>query len=355
MRRSHRFALLACLALCLADRPLHAAAAPSRGEVVDTLTVQPSKDGTTVVLATSVPVPPFTCRLDGSDPRQVVIDFPVAASRLKKRYALGGPLVREALVEKSPGPGVALRIRLTLGEAVLASVELAGRGVNLRFRGAPAATAAATAPATAPAPIRQAAQAPVQAPAKAPSQAAAPVPVQGAVPAPSEGAGASTDYLVGAGDKLDITVLGHTELDRVLEVRGDGTIGFPLIGDVPVAGRGLPEISREMTRSLGKDFIVNPQISVNIKEYGSQWVTVIGEVSKPGRQLLRQRMSLIELLAEAGGFTAYANRKQIEILRTEGPDLRRKLAVNLRAIEQGKQKDIPLRAGDVVIIPRRTF
>jgi polysaccharide export outer membrane protein len=94
---------------------------------------------------------------------------------------------------------------------------------------------------------------------------------------------------------------------------------------------------------------------VNIKEYGSQWVTVIGEVNKPGRQLLRQKMSLIELLAEAGGFTAYANRKQLEILRTEGPDLRRKLAVNLRAIEEGKQKDIPLKAGDVVIVPRRTF
>jgi polysaccharide export outer membrane protein len=342
---------VACLALCLDQGPVQAAAAAPRGDVVQALSVQPSKDEAIVTLVTSVPVPRFTCVMDTSDPRQVVIDFPAAASRLKKRYALGAPLVREALVEKSPVPGVALRIRLTLGEAVLASVELAGRGVNLRFRGAPAATAAATAPATAPAPIRQAAQAP----AKAPSQAAAPVPVQGAVPAPSEGAGASTDYLVGAGDKLDITVLGHTELDRVLEVRGDGTIGFPLIGDVPVAGRALPEISREMTRSLGKDFIVNPQISVNIKEYGSQWVTVIGEVSKPGRQLLRQKMSLIELLAEAGGFTAYANRKQIEILRTEGPDLRRKLAVNLRAIEQGKQKDIPLRAGDVVIVPRRTF
>jgi polysaccharide export outer membrane protein len=110
-----------------------------------------------------------------------------------------------------------------------------------------------------------------------------------------------------------------------------------------------------MTRSLGKDFIINPQISVNIKEYGSQWVTVIGEVNKPGRQAFGQKMHLIDLLAEAGGFTAYANRKQIEILRSEGADLRRKLTVNLRSIEEGKRPDVPLRAGDVVIIPRRTF
>ncbi|HYV20134.1 MAG TPA: polysaccharide biosynthesis/export family protein [Verrucomicrobiae bacterium] len=315
--------LVACLASCLAQVPLQAAAAAPPGDVVQALSVQPSKDGTTITLVTSVPVPRFTCVMDKSDPRQVVIDFPAAMSRLKKRYALGDPLVREAQVEKAPGPGVALRIRLTLGEGALAAVELGGQGVNLRFL----AVAAAPIPTAAPA----------------------------AAPAPIETAAASSAYLVGAGDKLDITVLGHTDLDRVLEVRGDGTIGFPLIGDVPVAGRGLSQISSEMTRALGRDFIVNPQISVNIKEYGSQWVTVIGEVNKPGRQLLRQRMSLIELLAEAGGFTAYANRKQIEILRTEGPDLRRKLAVNLRAIEEGKQKDIPLKVGDVVIVPRRTF
>jgi polysaccharide export outer membrane protein len=323
----HGWVLVACLVLGLGHGPLQAAAAAPPGDVVQTLSVQPSKNGTTITLLTSVPVPRFTCVMDQGDPRQVVIDFPAAASRLKKRYALGNPLVREALVEKWPGPGVALRVRLTLGEGTLAAVELAGQGVNLRFRvddAAPIPAAAAAIPAA-----------------------------TAAVPAAS--AAAPVEYLVGAGDKLDITVLGHADLDRVLEVRGDGTIGFPLIGDVPVAGRGLSQISSEMTRSLAKDFIVNPQISVNIKEYGSQWVTVIGEVNKPGRQLLRQRMSLIELLAEAGGFTAYANRKQIEILRTEGPDLRRKLAVNLRAIEEGKKMDIPLKAGDVVIVPRRTF
>jgi polysaccharide export outer membrane protein len=276
---------------------------------------------------TTVPVPQFTCLLDKSDPHQVVIDFPAAASRLKKRYALGSPLVREALVEKSPGPGVALRIRLTLGEGVLAGVELTGQGVNLRFRpGAPA-----------------------------PIQGAGPAPLAARPPAPNEEAATLADYLIGTGDKLEIAVIGHEDLDRVLEVRGDGTIGFPLIGDVPVAGKGLSQIGREMTQSLGKDYIINPQVSVNIKEYGSQWVTVIGEVNKPGRQLLKQKTRLLDLLAEAGGFTAYANRKQIEILRPEGADLRRKMVVNLRAIEEGKSTDVPLTAGDVVIIPRRTF
>ena len=306
--------LVACFASCLAHGTLLAAVAPvapARGDVVQALTFQPSQDGAIVALKTTLPVPQFNCVLDTSDPRQVVIDFPAASGTLKKRYALDSPLVREALVEKSPESGVALRIRLTLGEGAMTAVELAGQGLNLRFKSGP--------------------------------------------PAPIQAAAAPTEYLVGAGDKLDITVLGHADLNRIVEVRGDGTIDFPLIGDVPVAGKALPQINREMTRTLGKDYIVNPQLSVNIKEYGSQWVTIIGEVAKPGRQLLKQKMRLIDLLAEAGGFTAYANRKQIEILRPEGGDLRRKMIVNLKEIEDGKIPDVTLVSGDVVMIPRRSF
>jgi protein involved in polysaccharide export with SLBB domain len=302
---------VACIALCLAQGVLLAATPPPRGDVVQTLTFEPSENGAIVSLKTTVPVPHFSCLLNAVDSHQVVIDFPAATGTLKKRYALDSPLVREALVEKSPEPGVTLRIRLTLAEGVLAAVELGGQGLNLRF--------------------------------------------QGGAPAPIQDAVASTEYLVGAGDKLDITVLGHADLNRVVEVRGDGTIDFPLIGEVPVAGKGLSQIDREMTRTLGKDYIINPQLSVNIKEYGSQWVTVIGEVTKPGRQLLKQKMRLIDLLAEAGGFTAYANRKQIEILRPENGDLRRKVIVNLKNIEDGKQPDVPMMSGDVVMVPRRTF
>jgi polysaccharide export outer membrane protein len=320
--------LVACLALWLANHPLPASAAPATGAVVEALTLKPSKDGVIVALKTSLPVPQFTCLLDKADSHQVVIDFPVATSRLKKRYALDSPLVRLALVEKLPEPGVALRIRLTLGEAALAAVVVAERGLDLRFQ------KDAPAPVAVPVPV--------------------PVPVPNPVTVP-DAAAPPTEYLVGAGDKLDITVLGHADLDRVLEVRGDGTIDFPLVGEFPVAGKGLSQIGREMTRTLGSDYIVSPQVSVNIKEYGSQWVTVIGEVARPGRQLLKQKMRLIDILAEAGGFTAYANRKHIEILRPEGGDLRRKLMVNLKTIEDGKKPDVLLMSGDVVIVPRRSF
>jgi protein involved in polysaccharide export with SLBB domain len=66
-------------------------------------------------------------------------------------------------------------------------------------------------------------------------------------------------------------------------------------------------------------------------------------------------MRLIDLLAEGGGLTPFANRKQIEILRSESNNLRRKLVVNLKTIEDGKTADFRLLAGDVVMVPRRTF
>jgi len=305
-------ALAACLSLCLVSpRLLPAAAAPPRGDAVEALTFQASKDGAIVALKTSIPVPQFTCTLAKSGPRQVVIDFPAATSRLKKRYALDGPLVREALVEKTPEPGLALRIRLNLGEGVLTAVELAGQGLTLRF--------------------------------------------QEGAPAPIQETAASTVYLVGAGDKLEITVFGHADLNRIVEVRGDGAIDFPLIGDVPVAGKGLSQIGRDLAQLLGKDYIVDPKVSVSVREYGSRWVTIIGEVRTPGRHILRLNMRLIDLLAEAGGLSPFANRKQIEILRSESNDLRRKVVVNLKAVEDGKVADLPLLAGDVVIVPRRTF
>jgi len=305
-------ALVLCLALCLAPpRLLLAAAAPPPGDAVEALTFQAAEDGAIVALKTSIPVPRFTCTMAKAEPRQVVIDFPAAKSRLKKRYVLESSLVREALVEKTPEPGLGLRVRLTLGEGVLAAVELAGQGLTLRFHEGP------------------------------------PAPIQEATP--------STEYLVGAGDKLEIAVFGHADLGRIVEVRDNGTIDVPLAGDVPVAGKGLPQISREITRILGKDYIVDPQVSVNVREYGSQWVTVLGEVRTPGRHILGRNMRLIDLLAEAGGLTPFANRKQIEILRSQSNDLRRKLIVNLKAIEDGKAADQPLVASDVVIVPRRTF
>jgi polysaccharide biosynthesis/export protein len=128
---------------------------------------------------------------------------------------------------------------------------------------------------------------------------------------------AAPEYRVGAGDILDITVFGNEDLTRTPTIQPSGVIALPLLGDVPVAGLTVPELQRKLVTLLARDFLVNPQVEVKIKEYQSQSVSVVGEVNLPGRKPLRGRTRLIDVLVEAGGFKPGAS-GEIVITRNEG-------------------------------------
>jgi len=125
------------------------------------------------------------------------------------------------------------------------------------------------------------------------------------------------EYRVGAGDVLDVLVFGSEELSRSATVQTNGTITLPLLGDVPVSGLTTAEVRRKLTTLLARDFLVNPQVEVKVKDYQSQSVSVVGEVNAPGRKPLRGRTRLIDVLVESGGFTPRAS-GDILITRLEG-------------------------------------
>lgn len=124
-------------------------------------------------------------------------------------------------------------------------------------------------------------------------------------------------YTVGPGDVLDVTVFDDPELSRLVTVQHGGEIAFPLLGDVVVAGLSVDEIEHLMEQRLGKDFLVDPHVNVKVKEFRSQWVTAVGEVARPGKYYLNGPMTLLDLLTEAGGFTAQAS-GEIVISRLDG-------------------------------------
>ncbi len=105
-----------------------------------------------------------------------------------------------------------------------------------------------------------------------------------------------SDYLVGPQDALQITVFDEPDLSGIFTVDSDGTITFPLISRVSVDGLAVREIQNEITRQLGDGFLVNPQVSIEIAEYRSQNVYVLGEVANPGIYRLSGQLSLIEVL-----------------------------------------------------------
>ncbi len=142
---------------------------------------------------------------------------------------------------------------------------------------------------------------------------AAPPPTESAAPAASP----SGEYQVGPGDVLEITVYDNPELSRIPTVQTNGAITYPLLGEIQVAGLTVSEVQRKITNLLAKDYLVNPQVEVKVREYQSQWVSVVGELNSPGRKPLRGRTRLIDVLTEAGGFTPRAS-GEVLITRTEG-------------------------------------
>lgn len=115
------------------------------------------------------------------------------------------------------------------------------------------------------------------------------------------------DYRVGPGDVLEIEVYDDPELSGLVTVQHGGEISFPLLGDVSVNGLTAREVRETLTRLLAKDYLVDPQVAVRVKEHRSQWITLVGEVVRPGKYFLQGSKTLLELLTEAGGFTSQAS------------------------------------------------
>jgi polysaccharide export outer membrane protein len=183
-------------------------------------------------------------------------------------------------------------------------------------------------------------------------QAPSPSPAPSAAPAVSQTPSAP-EYRVGAGDVLDVVVFGNDDLSRSPTVQTDGAVSLPLLGDVEVGGLTLPEIQRKLTTLLARDYLVNPQVEVKVKDYQSQFVTVLGEVNTPGRKPLRGRTRLVDVLVEAGGFTPRAS-GEVQVSRNDGTfeggasTLRMQLTGGSPGPQDRINLEITLRHGDVV-------
>lgn len=118
---------------------------------------------------------------------------------------------------------------------------------------------------------------------------------------------ASQAYRLGPGDVLDIAVYDEPDLSRLFTIQHGGEITFPLLGEVQVSGLTVNEARQLLEELLKKDYLVDPHITIKVKEFQSQWVTLVGEVVRPGKYYLDGPTTLLDLLTEAGGFTTQAS------------------------------------------------
>jgi len=160
----------------------------------------------------------------------------------------------------------------------------------------------------------------------------------------------STDYRLGPGDKLRIEVYKDPQLSQSVQVRPDGKITLPLVGDVEATGKTPLELRDGLAKSL-KEFMNNPTVTVIVVEAVSSQVTVMGEVSKPGSLQIFGPTNIVQVIAMAGGFKEFANTKDVRVLRQKGNGGVETLRFNYRELINGDAKPVLLRSGDTVIVP----
>lgn len=165
----------------------------------------------------------------------------------------------------------------------------------------------------------------------------------------------SVTYDVGPGDVLLISIYagGEKQEEFTSTISSAGTITSPLLGEVKLAGMTTYDVARKLTTMLAKDFFVNPQVLVSVKDYGGQ-VFMMGAVNKPGAYGYQEGLTALRACLLAGGFTEYASLRRVKITRVvDGKS--RTITIDLHKVSKGKNEDPALVRGDRVEVPRRGF
>jgi polysaccharide biosynthesis/export protein len=189
--------------------------------------------------------------------------------------------------------------------------------------------------------------------------ALAAVPATAQTPSPTE----RQDYVVGAQDVLKVTVFDEPQLSGTFRVDVDGAFTYPFLGRIKAVGQNLRTIEADLARLLADGYVRRPQVAIEVEQYRSRSVFVVGEVRSPGKYALSGEMTLIEALAQAGSTTQAAG-TEVMILHSADPARPehaeptatpddRTTRVNLTDLQSGKiLNNVMLREGDTVFVPK---
>jgi protein involved in polysaccharide export with SLBB domain len=163
-------------------------------------------------------------------------------------------------------------------------------------------------------------------------------------PAPSAAApGPQYNYVLGSGDVLRITVFGEDNLSGQFTVAGNGILSFPLIGDLPASGKTVEEVRDEIADALRSGYVKDPKVSAEVLTFRPYFI--LGEVAKPGQYPYSDRITVMNAIATAGGFTYRANQKYAFIKPSDGAE-EHKVRLN---------DQLMLAPGDTVRVAERYF
>src|SRR5262245_36239536 len=163
-------------------------------------------------------------------------------------------------------------------------------------------------------------------------------------------AAVNEEYKIGPGDKLRIEVYKDQQLSQSVQVRPDGKITMPLIGDMTATGSTPIELRDTIGKSL-KEYVTNPTVTVIVVEAVASQVYVMGEVTHPGSMQLHGPTNIVQAIAMAGGFKEFANTKDVRVLRPGTNGDMQTLRFNYKDMLAGDAKPFFLKAGDTIVVP----
>jgi protein involved in polysaccharide export with SLBB domain len=159
---------------------------------------------------------------------------------------------------------------------------------------------------------------------------------------------------IGIDDTFDVRVYGEAELSGTFRVATDGNVDYPLAGRLRVAGLRTGEIQQLLVGRLKDRYLKEPQVIVTIKERNSQKISVLGQVAKPGQVAYYPNMTIVDAIANAGGFTGIAAKNSV--------NLRREVSGNIQThvypvadISEGRSANVMVLPGDVLVVDERVF
>ena len=147
-----------------------------------------------------------------------------------------------------------------------------------------------------------------------------------------------SEYRLGPEDVIEVFVWKQPDLSTTAVIRPDGKVSLPLLGELEATGKSAVQLQDEVTKRL-LQYVADPMVNVIVKEVNSPKISVLGQVNKPDRYHIKQRLTVLDAIALAGGFTDFAKRDKVTIIRNSGPDKLR-IQVNLKKVVQDGRGEV---------------
>lgn len=159
-------------------------------------------------------------------------------------------------------------------------------------------------------------------------------------------------YVIGSDDVLGVNVWGEKDLSTDVPVRTDGKISLPLIGELQAAGETPLQLEGEITTKL-RAFITQPDVTIMVLKINSVKYNILGRVAKPGSYALSSPTTILDAIAQAGGFQDFAKQKSIYILRQNAAGQQTRIPFNYKDVIRGKhpETNIRLEPHDTIVVP----